>query len=129
VVDILHGYFSVDVLDLDDKLAGPPATVGHKLHTVELPSADSSEGVEIVRNSSGEWRSSMSSAKGSSGLQALSLAQGKRTSEEIFVKSGSSKQTNLPRQEGFFFKYLKIGEINVEVNTSGYSYCIQECLN
>ena len=141
LADVLHSYFSVDapessvaspeplaagVLNISDGaaesgyLSTRPEAVRQNSALLPSTPVKSSSGNSLVPMNGS---SSRPSRRRSSNFLIHSRSQLNTSTDNLDTYPSSKKLASTvspPKQEGIYFKYLRVGDINVDVSTSGY---------
>lgn len=127
LLDVLHDYFSVDPMaDVPQEIK-----INANSNTLRNDSFQKTPDVGSRQNSDkidSPSRLSVISASWPrrSGLfTSPSIMRGSvdvNGEEQMLTRRSSNETTVGPRQEGFYFKYLRVGDINVDVSTSGFAF-------
>lgn len=130
LLDVLHGYFSVDSMaDIPQDARGVQSNVNamrSDSFQKTTPDAASRQNSDKIDSPSRLSIISSTWPRRSSLFTSPSLMRGSvdLTSDEPMLtrRSSGNEQITGPRQEGFYFKYLRVGDINVDVSTSGFTF-------
>ena len=129
LLDVLHGYFSVDPMaDIhqDTRVHNDVNAVRSDSFQKTTPDVGSRQNSDKIESPSRLSIISSTWPRRSSLFTSPSLMRGSvdLTGDEPVLtrRSSGNEQVTGPRQEGFYFKYLRVGDINVDVSTSGFTF-------
>ena len=129
LLDVLHGYFSVDPMadvPQDTRIPSNVSAIRNDSFQRATPDVASHQTSDKIDSPSRLSVISATWQRRSSLFSSPSIMRGSidmiGDEPALTRRSSTTEQGTGPRQEGFYFKYLRVGDVNVDVSTSGFTF-------